>query len=545
MRLNKKNILIVILLLLNIFSSFKMLYSLSLLHGIETFIRVLVSIIIILMLIGFSLSYYKILINKNTKYIRYLIITIIYCFILLIGSSFIIKTYKTISKISTNRIVYSTSLVTLKDNKTTKLQDISNGKIGIIDDYSSYEGNLMPKEIIEKEDLENKIIEYSGYSKLLEGLYNKEIEYAFLPTTYVEKFKNLDEEKYESIDKDTKIIYTKEETVRQKIDNKKITKEPFSILIMGVDSEEEDLKKSYFNGDSLMLLTFNPKTLNTTIMSIPRDSYVEVACFNNEKSKITHAAIQGEDCIIKTIENLIDIKIDYYLKINFKGFVNVIDTLGGIEVDVPYSFCEQDSNRKWGKNTIYVEKGLQKLNGEQALALSRNRKKNTSKCSSEWTEGYRSDFVRGENQQLVLRATINKLKDIDSVNEITKLLDNISNSMETNLTTDQILSLYNIGKDILVRSSNTPLDELVGFKQLKLNGYDARLYDSKAEKYLYEYVLYDGSIEEVSNAMKINLGLEEPELIKEFSFDINEDYEEKIIGVGNFKNEVEEIDYYE
>ena len=539
MILKKKNIIILVLLIMNVISSFKMLYSLSLLDGIESFIRVLISLIIILMLIGFLITYFRLIIENNKQYIKYIFTTIIYCLILLIGSNFILKIYKSLSKISSNTNVYSVSIVVLKETSINNIKQIDNGKIGIINDYSSYEGNLIPKEIIKNENIDNKIIEYDGYSKLLEALYNKEITYAFLPTTYVEKFKNLDDKKYERLEEETKIIYTKEKEIKQSLEYKKITKEPFSILIMGVDSEKENLKKSYFNGDSLMLLTFNPNTLNTTIMSIPRDSYVPITCFNNTKSKITHAAIQGEDCIIKTIEKLIDIKIDYYLKINFKGFVKVIDSLGGVEVDVPYSFCEQDSNRRWGSNTIYVEKGLQKLNGEQALALSRNRKNNTSKCSSKWTDGYRSDFVRGENQQLVLRAILNKLKDIDSINEITNLLDNISNSMETNLSTEQILSLYNIGKDIIVRSSNTSFDELIGFKRLKLNGYDDRLYDEEAKMNLYEYVLYDESIKEVSKEMKTNLGLIKPELIKEFSFDINEDYEEKIIGVGNFNRKID------
>ena len=305
---------------------------------------------------------------------------------------------------------------------------------------------------------------------------------------------------------------------------------------MGVDSEEENLKNSTFNGDALMLLTFNPNTLTTTILSIPRDSYVPIACFeNNTKNKITHAAMYGEDCMIETIENFTEIEIDYYVKINFKGVVSIIDALDGIEVNVPYSFCEQDSNRKWGKNTIYVEEGLQTLNGEQALALSRNRKNNTSKCSSKWTSGYRSDFVRGENQQLVLRATINKLKGIDSLSTISDLLEKVSDSMETNLSTNQILSLYNIGKDVLVKSSDSNLEDLIGFRRLHLSGYDARIYDNRTGLNLYNYVLYDGSIEDVNKAMKINLGIEKADHIKKFSFNIDEDYEEVVIGKGEYE----------
>ena len=129
----------------------------------------------------------------------------------------------------------------------------------------------------------------------------------------------------------------------------------------------------------LMVITFNPKTLTSTMLSIPRDSYVPIACFSGQrKNKITHAAWQGESCMQKTIENFLDIDIDYYVKINFKGVVKLVDTLGGVEVDVPYNLCEQNSNRQWGANTVYIEEGRQVLNGEQALAFARNRHPNPS-----------------------------------------------------------------------------------------------------------------------------------------------------------------------
>lgn len=532
---NKKLILL-FLFIINIYSSFKMVYALSLLSGIETLVRFLIIIIIFLMVIGFTITYFRKLVKRKSKYLKLIPITFLYCFILLFGAKYILKTYNTLDRLSNNKKIYSTSLISLVENKSYKIENIGNGKIGIIKDSTSIDGNKLPKEVIEKENIKNKIIEYSDYLDLIEALYEEKIDYAFVPTSYVNNLKSIDDEKYETLDEDTKIIYTKEKEIVYESDNKNIVKNPFSVLIMGVDSEEENLKNSAFNGDALMLLTFNPKTLTTTILSIPRDSYVPIACFKDKtKNKITHAAMYGEDCMIDTIEDFTDIKIDYYVKINFKGVVNIIDTLGGIEVDVPYSFCEQNSSRKWGKNTVYVEKGIQKLNGEQALALARNRKNNTSKCSSKWTKGYRSDFVRGENQQLVLRSTLNKLKEIDNLNTISELLDKVSNSMETNMSTNQILSLYNVGKDILIKSNDSKLEDLIGFRRLHLSGYDARIYDSRTGLNLYNYVLYDGSIEDIKKAMKINLELEKATHVKKFNFDIDEDYKEAVIGKGNYE----------
>ena len=294
---------------------------------------------------------------------------------------------------------------------------------------------------------------------------------------------------------------------------------------MGVDSVKENIRDSSFNGDSLMLITFNPKTLNATILSIPRDSYVPIACFAGQrKNKITHAAWYGEQCMIKTIENFTGIDINYYVKINFKGVVKLVNALGGIEVNVPIEFCEQDSNRNI-KNKICLKKGKQKLNGEQALALARYRKSI-------------NDIIRGQNQQLIVEGIMNKAKDIKSINTIYKLLDTISINMETNMSTNEILSFYNLGKDILLKSKNKNANEILGIQKLYLQVADKHIYDynpiykTGIKLSLYHAVLYQGSINAVVNAMKTNLGLVKSEPIKTFSFSIKEPYKEKIIGKG-------------
>ena len=238
--------------------------------------------------------------------------------------------------------------------------------------------------------------------------------------------------------------------------------------------------------------------------------------------------------MINTIQNLLEVPIDYYVKVNFKGVVKLVDTLGGIDLKIPYAFCEQNSNRQWGENTIYVEAGLQTLNGEQALAYARNRHPNPSYCSSKWTNYVSNDFIRGQHQQEVLKAILNKLKSVSDLNTVYNLLDTISNNLETNMSKTEILSLYNIGKDILTKATGN-VDELISMQRLYLSGIDAYIYDTSSGLTLYNYVLYEESVEEVKNAMKENLELKEKEIIKTFSFDSTEEYEEKVIGKGNYK----------
>ena len=513
-------------------ASFLMLYSLSLLNGIENKVRILLSIDLIVILIFLFFLSRKFIYHSHKKHFGFLLFCFLYTFILSISSYYIYKTYHVIDKMTSTSTTYYSSLITLKENKANSISDITTGTIGYLSDTSSVDGNQMPKEIISREKIKNKVVEYDSYISLIDALLDKKVDYIFVPGNYILMFSSLDGVDFESLEENTKVLYTKEKDISNDTTNKSNSlTEPFTVLIMGVDSEVENIKGSTFNGDALMLITFNPTTLNTTILSIPRDSYVPIACFTNQrKNKITHAAWYGENCMMDTIENFLDVEIDYYVKINFKGVVKLIDTLGGVDVDVPYSFCEQDSNRRFGSNTIYVKEGAQHLNGEQALALARNRKSNSNKCNSEWTGGVRNDFVRGQNQQLVLRALLNQLKKINNLDTIYSLMNTISNNMETNMSTNEILSLYNIGKDIIVKAGNEKMEDLVGFQRLYLNGEDARIYDSKTGLNLYNYVLYTNSVKAVSNAMKINLGITKPTMIKNFSFDINNEYEEEIIG---------------
>ncbi len=514
-----------------------LIYNISLLKDIENFLRliaVIALVIIALLLIILGIRFLR-------KYKRVKLIVTIIIMLIFIGLEGFIgynisKVYGSIKKVSDNSdyTTYSASLVTLKDNKADSLEDIDDAKLGVLEDETSIEGSIIPKEVIKKKNLTNETETFDSYISMIDSLKSEEIDYIFLPTNYSIMFGSM--EGYEDLKDTTKIIYTQTKKVKKEKEETASTKpitEPFTVLLMGVDSETEGIGNSSFNGDSLMVITFNPKTLSTTILSIPRDSYVPIACFNNQKkNKITHAAWKGEECMQKTIENFLDIDIDYYVKINFKGVVGLVDTLGGVEVDVPYNLCEQNSNREWGANTVYIEKGKQTLNGEQALAFARNRHPNPSMCSAKWTNYTSNDFIRGQHQQEVVMALLNKFKSIKDLNTVYDLLDTISNNMNTNMSTEQILSLYNVFKDIAAKASkNSDMADLLGMQRLYLNGYDQRIYDYGGTNLsLYNYVLYDDSIKAVSNAMKENLELKKTKAIKKFSFNINTPYEEIVIG---------------
>lgn len=537
---NKTSFIVVLTLLIILTaSSSYLIYSVSLLTGIENFMR-LIGYIVILIILILLIWYGLVVLKKRTKfhYIIFSVLISVLSVVFLFGGYNINYIYERISNISNTSTTYSSSLVVLKDSEFENLSDIT-GKIGILNDENSINGYQIPLEIIASEKLENEIIYFNDYIDLIENLLNEDIDGAFLPTNYVVLFSNLEIESLDKLAERTKIIYSLEKSV---ISNTPVTsrgpKEPFTMLLMGVDSEDENIRASSFNGDALMLITFNPKTFNTTMMSIPRDSYVPITCFANQrKNKITHAAWYGEKCMIETIENFTGIDIDYFFKINFKGVVKIVDSLGGIKVDVPYSFCEQDSDRRFGKHMIYVEKGLQTLNGEEALALSRNRLNHSKICDSKWTQGNRDDIVRGQNQQLVLRGIAEKLKEVRDLDTLYNLLDTISNNMETNMLTNDILSFYNVFKDMLTKNNEADIFDI---QRLVLSVYGKTIFDYSMidglgmKRALSNVVPYEGSIRDVVQAMRINLELEPQTMIKEFAFDINEPYEEIVIGRGYY-----------
>lgn len=522
-------ILILIFVILSVIASAFAIYNIYLLDSIENLIRYIVMILMIV--VDLFLIIKTVLIFKNKKKTRHRVLLTFMIFYIIasvaVGGA-IFYGYGLISSVNKKMVTYSSSLVTKSTNEAKDAKDLKDATIGMIKDKTSPEGYIIPMEMIEENKLqdENDIKKYEDYSAMIYDLYNGEIDAMFVSSDYVSMYSGIAE--FANISTETKVIATKEKEMAKKseADTKSTGKnlnEPFTILLMGIDSIEEGLKKNAVaNGDSLILVTFNPKTLSATMLSIPRDSYVPIACFNDKaENKITHAAWYGTDCMMKTIENYFDITIDYYAKINFKGLVHLVDAVGGIDAEVPADLCTDDSNR-WKQ--VCIKEGFQHLNGEQALVLSRNRKQLKA-----------GDLDRGQNQQLVIQALINKMKNISDVNKFMDILNTISNNLDTNFTTSQILSFYNIGKDILKKSLAKDEADLISIQQLYLQGTGQMIYDERMRMVLWDYVPDTNSRDDIVEAMNINLGKEKHKTIKKFNFSINEPYEKEVIGYGPYK----------
>ena len=522
-----------IFLILTIVSSGYLVYQLLLLDGIENLIRYIVVAILALIDLAFIIKLFLIKHSrkkKRKKHIGYGILMILFAIICFAGGYVINYLYSKVDNINKDLVTYSSVLLVMSDDKASKIEDIVDYEIGILVDEKSPEGYIIPQEIIKENTLHdtNVIKSYDNYSAMLVDMYAGELDALFITSNYVDLYSDVTG--YEDIETDTKIIISKDKEMKKSetsdieiASTQKSVTEPFTILLMGIDSTAEVLSKNAVaNGDTLILITFNPKTLNATMLSIPRDSYIPIACWANKvENKITHAAGYGNDCMINSIQNYFGITIDYYAKINFKGLVKLVNAVGGVEVDVPTRLCTDDSSRY---AQICIQPGRQKLDGEQALVFARNRKQLAN-----------GDFGRAQHQQELIMALINKMKTITKVSQFTTILDTVSNSLDTNLTTKQILEFYNVGKDIIKKSSNAEESNLINIQQLYLYGNSQMIYDEGMRMVLYNYVPNKNSKADIVQAMKENLELADHSDIKTFSFSINMNYEKTVIGKGPYR----------
>ena len=517
-------------------------YSIILYDGAETLLRILAISITVYFFLFLTYLLFRSIKRKAIAFVIPFLISIIVILTEATLFYYLNKIYTSIDDLSDNKYMKYTSLVTYDLSLSSK-EDLIDKKIGITNDKDDYEGNILPKEVIEKLKLDenNTIVVYDSTLEELYALKNNEIDAGFFSRNYVDMFYSLED--FEDIEEETKVIYEERKEYQDieediKSEGASLNK-PFSMLLIGVDSSKNGVTSGY-NADVLLLVTFNPKTLRATLTSIPRDMYLKTACSNGKYRRInTTTWGSSSSCAVKTVENMFGVNIDYYAKVNFKGVVQLVDAVGGIDVDVDYSICEQNSSRKWGDNTQYIEAGHQHLNGEQALAFARNRHKpndgskigkTMGKYCPKWNKGTRNDYTRGKNQMKVIVGIIKSATKMDNPNDVVGVLDKIKSNFQTNVKSKDLLQLYNLAKSIMV-SDNT---NIVNIQRMQLSGFGKKIYEPQSKSYPSVTFPYQGSINDIKKEIKANLKNSSISGSKKISFDLNKPYKDKIIGQGSY-----------
>ena len=205
----------------------------------------------------------------------------------------------------------------------------------------------------------------------------------------------------------------------------KITKEPFVVYLSGVDTRGDLTDKA--RSDVNIIAAVNPVTKQVVLINTPRDYYVDLAG-TNSKDKLTHAGLYGVQTSMDTLGNLYGVNVEHYIRINFAGFINIIDALGGVDVYSDQAFTSVGSPGYYDPTT-FVE-GWNHLDGKAALAFARER------------HAFKTgDVQRGINQMKVIDAMLNKIKSPALLMGFTKILDAVSDSFVTSLSQNQISAL--------------------------------------------------------------------------------------------------------
>jgi polyisoprenyl-teichoic acid--peptidoglycan teichoic acid transferase len=200
-------------------------------------------------------------------------------------------------------------------------------------------------------------------------------------------------------------------------------KEPFSVLMLGVDEREGDKGRS----DTMIVLTVNPDKNSVKMLSIPRDTRTDIIG-HGTVDKMNHAyAFGGEEMSMATVENFLDIPIDYYVKINMESFEDIVDAVGGITVNNNFSFSEGGHQFNEGKLN---------LNGKEALSYVRMRKNDP-----------KGDFGRQQRQRQVIQGVIDKGASVNSLTRFDDIFAALGKNIRTNMTFDEMVEIQKNYKD--------------------------------------------------------------------------------------------------
>lgn len=345
-----------------------------------------------------------------------LVVTIIYLLIVALG----IRTYGVLGSLVSTSQTNEFYVMALKEDSADKVKDIEAGSTIAIGPDDSYNTNTFVKSKFTEEGFDFNYITYDQEVEAANNLLAGNERYIVVSNPKAKELKEID-----GFQSKTKVLGKYSEKVEIQTGNKKVTKEVFTVLLTGTDARSDSID-SNSRSDSIMVAKVNPQTASAAIISIPRDAYILSSCTGGY-DKITHSSLNGMNCLIDDVENLLDVEIDYYLTVNFFAVIDAIDAVGGIDVEVEQAFCGQDEYDNL--NAYCFEAGEQHLSGAEALSYARER--------HSFSDG---DYARARHQQQVINGFLRSLMTSGPL-AINNLLDVASQSARTNLSASELTDL--------------------------------------------------------------------------------------------------------
>ena len=406
-----------------------------------------------------------------------------------------------------------------QNNRFTSLSDLAGKKVGMLTETSNGL-TYIATNLLSKEKIDYATVDYKTNAEMMQGLLDGDVDAIVITSAYRNMYKGVEEtpgeegtvseeaieeeviveeesEAYEEGGEEydpTSLVETEESPFTRylpnlidfysfeeelKIDSQRSTKnlstDPFNVLLIGYS--RTDIGSTVGLADSIILATINPQTYEVSMTSIARDSFVPIACYGGEYDKINSGRSTSRACFIETVENFLNMDIDYYMELDYLGLVQIVNVIGGIYINNPVSFT---------LDGIYVPAGEHVFaDGQMALQFCRERHHMPN-----------GDFDRQQHQKEVIIEIAKAFVESGSVTLALKAMEEASEWMSTDMTLAQLTNVFNL---LLNTKNFTGIDtfDLVDFQNTRITGYGGIMYYSYDMRLpLWVYLIYQGSYDE-------------------------------------------------
>ena len=358
------------------------------------------------------------------------IFSILMILVMLLGTVYLWKAHDVMDELTTGQTVVVTdlSVVVMQNSTATGLQDLDGGSFGIQAMINREKTDATMAELESQYSQGIVKVEYTGFLEQVQALYDGDVDAILIN----EAFRSIIAETYPNFNTETRVLdaftYTeeveKEEEPKREVD---VAEETFTVFLSGNDSYGT-VSLADGRTDVNILATINPNTKQILLTTTPRDYYVVQPIYGS-RDKLTHAGLWGVDHSMETLEGLYDIEIDYYARVNFSGFQDIIDALDGVEVYSDYAFTASGTG-------YYFDQGYNYVYGEAALYFVRER--------YAFADG---DAQRGRNQMAMIQAIINKIISPAILTNYMDLMSSLSSCFITDIPRGKISDLVKMQLD--------------------------------------------------------------------------------------------------
>lgn len=359
--------------------------------------------------------------------------------------------YGTVKEITQNADIVETeiAIMVLEESEAKEITDLHQFHIGYLTEEKTASVSDVCEEINGHVGGEVTYREFEDVYDVVDALYDDAVSAIILDTAFVSMIEEMDG--YTDFSLVTKIIHsfqvidyiklvkeeaepvtavgeeTGKDTTAEETIVKRDKSKQFVAYISGIDTTGNVNRKS--RSDVNILAVVNTETKQVQLINTPRDYFVELPNSGGVKDKLTHAGIYGIENSIGALEMLYDVEVDYYVRLNFSGFKEIIDAVGGVDVYSEYAFTVSYGPPSAPVKHVFVQ-GMNHLDGENALVFARTR--------SQFTSG---DVQRGKNQMALITGMINKIASSEILNSYTDVLKAIGDSFQTNMSSEEIYAL--------------------------------------------------------------------------------------------------------